>query len=201
MAMMRTSALMPGIIDKYVGDAVMIVFSKAFGSADPFSDALKTAREIAHEDPFAFRPHIGLAAGSLTVGFVGAELKYDCTVFGAPVILAKRCCDLGLPENGGAVISFPSTDRDQALFDEVFAPGSFEMPDGTEHPHHQKWDLLPPMIAKLKNLPDAQVTHIVRNTHFFPNQTVEDRAREALADLKARGFYRPGLLTIGDQES
>src|SRR3954469_7839362 len=28
----------PGIVDKYIGDEVMVVFSKEFGSEDPFTD-------------------------------------------------------------------------------------------------------------------------------------------------------------------
>ena len=34
----------PGIVDKYIGDEIMIVFSKEFGSDDPFVDAVQTAR-------------------------------------------------------------------------------------------------------------------------------------------------------------
>src|SRR5271165_3634614 len=30
----------PGIVDKYIGDEIMVVFSKEFGSDDPFADAV-----------------------------------------------------------------------------------------------------------------------------------------------------------------
>ena len=45
-----------GIIDKYIGDEVMVIFSKEFGSEDPFADALRTARFMAEHDPWSFLP-------------------------------------------------------------------------------------------------------------------------------------------------
>jgi class 3 adenylate cyclase len=79
----------PCIVDKYIGDEVMVLFSKEFGSEDPFIDALNTARWIAENDVLSFGPHIGIAAGLVTVGFVGTPLKYNCSVFGLPVTLAS----------------------------------------------------------------------------------------------------------------
>ena len=80
----------PGIVDKYIGDEIMIVFSKEFGSDDPFVDAVQTARCIA-QDAWAFDPHIGIASGPVTVGYVGTPIRYNCSVFGAAVALAARC--------------------------------------------------------------------------------------------------------------
>src|SRR5688500_1995900 len=34
----------PGIVDKYIGDEVMVVFSEEFGSEDPLVDAVHAAR-------------------------------------------------------------------------------------------------------------------------------------------------------------
>lgn len=34
----------PGIVDKYIGDEVMVVFSTEFGSENPFVDAARAAR-------------------------------------------------------------------------------------------------------------------------------------------------------------
>ena len=69
----------------------MIVFSKEFGSDDPFVDAVQGARWMSENDAHSFCPHIGLASGKVIVGYVGTPLKYNCSVFGAPVALAALC--------------------------------------------------------------------------------------------------------------
>ena len=75
----------PAIVDKYIGDEIMVVFSKEFGSEDPFVDAVTTARRMCENDALAFEPHIGIASGQVTVGYVGTPLRYNCSVFGAAV--------------------------------------------------------------------------------------------------------------------
>src|SRR5215212_10097850 len=52
----------PGIVDKYIGDEVMIVFSREFGSEDPFQDAVESARWMGENDAYAFMPHVGIAS-------------------------------------------------------------------------------------------------------------------------------------------
>ena len=84
----------PGIVDKYIGDEMMVVFSKDFGSEDPLADAVNAARRMVENDALGFNPHIGIAAGEVVVGYVGTPLKYDCSVFGTAVTLAQRCCQL-----------------------------------------------------------------------------------------------------------
>jgi class 3 adenylate cyclase len=83
-----------GIIDKYIGDEVMVVFSKEFGSDDPFVEAVQTARWMAEHDVWAFLPHVGIASGDVIVGYAGTPLKYNGSVFGTPVALASRCAGI-----------------------------------------------------------------------------------------------------------
>src|ERR1035438_1337606 len=66
----------PGIVDKYIGDEVMAVFSKDFGSEDPLVDAVDAGRWMSERDLLGFGPHIGIAAGEVVVGYVGTPLKY-----------------------------------------------------------------------------------------------------------------------------
>jgi len=83
-----------GIIDKYIGDEIMIIFSEEFGSKDSLIDALNTAKSIAEfDDYYNFYPHIGLAKGRVTIGYVGTPLKYNCSAFGKPVTIAARCAE------------------------------------------------------------------------------------------------------------
>jgi class 3 adenylate cyclase len=39
----------PAIVDKYIGDELMIAFSKEFGSEDPFVEAVQAARWMAEQ--------------------------------------------------------------------------------------------------------------------------------------------------------
>src|ERR1035441_3176854 len=73
--------LFHGIIDKYIGDEIMIVFSREFGSEDPVVDAVRTARWMGERDVYQFCPHIGIAHGQVTVGYVGTHLRFECSVF------------------------------------------------------------------------------------------------------------------------
>jgi class 3 adenylate cyclase len=80
-----------GIVDKYIGDEVMVVYSTDFGSHDPFIDAVEAAMAMSRNDFLAFRPHIGIASGPVIVGYTGTAFRYNASVFGAPVALAARC--------------------------------------------------------------------------------------------------------------
>src|SRR5262245_33153559 len=53
----------PAIVDKYIGDEIMVLFSPAFGSNDAFADAVNTARRMGENDFLDFCPHMGIAAG------------------------------------------------------------------------------------------------------------------------------------------
>ncbi len=112
----------PGIVDKYIGDEVMVVFSREFGSDNPFVDALQTARWMADNDILDYCPHMGIATGLVTVGFVGTPLKYNCTVYGLPVALAKRCATVPPKVPGGASIIFPAELWRGHKFEEIFPP-------------------------------------------------------------------------------
>src|SRR6266850_1514102 len=48
----------PGIVDKYIGDEMMVVFSQDFGSEDPLADAVNAARWMVENDALGFNPHI-----------------------------------------------------------------------------------------------------------------------------------------------
>lgn len=63
----------PGIVDKYIGDEVMVVFSKEFDSKDPFADAIRAAGDMSKHDFHRFHPHIGIASGRLVVRYAGGR--------------------------------------------------------------------------------------------------------------------------------
>jgi class 3 adenylate cyclase len=181
----------PGIVDKYIGDEIMVVFSREFGSADPFVDAVQTARWMGENDVFAFLPHVGIASGPVIVGYVGTPLKYNCSVFGAPVAVAARCAS-EMPDCEGhfsSYMTFPAAEWGGRDFDEVFPPKRYREPDDSivESPH--AWDLLPPSSVDFKNLGQTEVRSIVRRAAWAPGQSAEDRARE-IAELLAKAGRR-----------
>ena len=141
-----------GIVDKYIGDEIMVIFSEEFGSEDSFVDAVQTARWMAEHDVLAFHPHMGIASGVVTVGFVGTALKYDCSVFGVPVALAARCASTRPkpPINTkpqpfvSSSIVFPAGLWKCRSFEEVFPPEKHRRPDGTIQERPQSWKLLLP---------------------------------------------------------
>lgn len=184
----------PGIVDKYIGDELMIVFSKEFGSEDPFIDAVQAARWIAQDDAHSFCPHIGLASGKVIVGYAGTPLKYNCSVFGAPVALAARCAGVG-PEPDArpmsASIVFPAAEWEGLDFDEVFTPKRYEGPDGSTQEQLHSWELLDPRMIDLKNIGPTEVREVVNRAFHLPSQSAEERAKEGMAEY--RGSLPPSV--------
>lgn len=186
----------PGIVDKYIGDEVMVVFSKEFGSGDPFADAISAARWMGQNDAFSFTPHVGIASGVVIVGYVGTALKYNCSVFGAPVALAARCAGVRAEYESpySTSIAFPATDWGDRDFNTLFLPQQYSLPDGSLTEHPQTWKLLDPMAVELKNLGRVDIRHAVNGAMWFPTSTATERAQEAVRGIGRAGrrWKRPG---------
>ncbi|HEY5334022.1 MAG TPA: adenylate/guanylate cyclase domain-containing protein [Solirubrobacterales bacterium] len=191
-----------GVIDKYIGDEVMVVFSKDFGSKDPFREAVEAARYMADHDVHSYMPHIGLASGRVVIGYVGTPLKYSATVLGHPVAMAARCAGVKPDVDGSTFyttsISFPAADWGERDFDEVFPAEKFRIPpelrvDGEgefgEQPHG--WEMLPPQTPELKNMPGTEIISIINKGGHFSSTSAEERARQSVAWMRKNGAYRP----------
>lgn len=84
-----------GLINKFQGDAALAVFGAPLRMADPASAALATARTLGvelHKLPVDFG--IGVSAGPVFAGNIGAENRYEYTVVGDAVNEAARLADL-----------------------------------------------------------------------------------------------------------
>lgn len=185
-----------GIVDKYIGDEVMIVYSKEFGSDDPFVDAVRTARWMAQNDALGFSPHMGVASGRIIVGYVGTPLKYNCSVFGAPVAIAARCAAVK-PERDhpyGAAVVFPASDWGDRELREVIPPQLQENREGEMVERPYDWELGEPRELTVKNT-SLNVRELIRAGVWFPSpgSAPEDRAREGIAGLQRAGLYRPNI--------
>jgi hypothetical protein len=168
-------------------------FSKEFGSKDPFQEAVQAAKWMSEHDALSFCPHIGIASGTVTVGYVGTPIKYSCSVFGTPVTFANRCT-LVKPENGdmsASSIVFPAREWKNRDFEEIIPRVKYTFPDGVFQEQPQVWRLLEPRTVNLKNIGDFEIQEIVNQCMHFPMQSMEGRAKESLELLRNAGLYRP----------
>ena len=165
-----------GIIDKYIGDEIMIVFSNEFGSKNHFVEAIQTARRISEKDFHNFNPHIGIAGGKVIIGYVGTPLQYNCSVFGKPVTIAARCASVS---NGSSSIIFPSNLWKDYKIDKIIVPTKHE-----NDTNNKKWELLPKRKEKFRNIPPLEILELVNNCSYCPKQTMEERSRESFKNIK-----------------
>jgi hypothetical protein len=185
-----------GIVDKYIGDEMMIVFSKEFGSEDPFEEAVRVARLMGEREIPGFCPHIGIASGRVIVGYVGTPRKYSCSVFGAPVTLAARCADVkpekkSETEFSSCSIVLPSAEWGSRDFSKVFPPWRYKKPDGSIHEQPHSWELLSARTVPMTNLPNTEVREIVKRSLYLSDQPPEERAKEDLKVLREAHRYWP----------
>lgn len=184
-----------GIVDKYIGDELMIVFSDQFGSEDPTLEAFQVARWMCEHDALSFVPHIGIASGRVTVGYVGTPIKYNCSVFGAPVALAARCASaqptVEDPDIFSSRIVFPARDWTGRKFNDVFPPRTYKQDNGVELHSIQAWRLLPVEEVNLKNIGTYEIRAVVKSTHHMPTISAIERAQLSLNILKEQGRYWP----------
>lgn len=182
-----------GIIDKYIGDEIMIVFSKEFGSEDHFIDALQTARWMSENDWLAFYPHMGIDSGKVVIGYVGTPLKYNCSVFGLPVALAARCANIKpLGELSSSIIFPADLWKINYELNNIFPPMKYQDPLEKDKINEkpQAWQIFPKRIEKIKNMPDIEVLEIANQSIHYPSQSAQERAKDSLKTLKEMGLYR-----------
>ncbi|MEU2004498.1 adenylate/guanylate cyclase domain-containing protein [Rhodococcus sp. NPDC019627] len=179
----------PGIVDKYIGDEVMVVFAEEFGSEDPFGDAIQAAIAMSRHDVHAYRPHIGVASGPVIVGYAGTPLRYDVSVFGAPVALAARCAAVkpaaGTTGRVSSTIVAPEHEWDGRTLSDFYEP---EIPGDT------RFRLLETRKVPMKGLGDVAVREIHNTGLWAPSVSAEVRAQKSLDALIAANRYWPRTL-------
>jgi class 3 adenylate cyclase/MFS family permease len=86
-----------GLVNKFEGDASLAIFGAPLRLDCPEDEALAAARAIAdrlaNEMPEC-QAGIGVAAGQVVAGNVGAKERFEYTVIGEPVNEAARLCEL-----------------------------------------------------------------------------------------------------------
>jgi adenylate cyclase len=85
-----------GIIEKYVGDAVMAIFGAPVPQRDHAARAVRAALRVQEalaaeaNDPDSFSIRIGINTGACVLGNVGSEGRFDYTAIGDAVNVAAR---------------------------------------------------------------------------------------------------------------
>lgn len=101
-----------GLINKFQGDAALAVFGAPLRSDDPASAALATARAISAElGRLSVDFGIGVSAGPVFAGNIGAENRYEYTVVGDAVNEAARLADRAKDFDGRVLCSAAAIDR------------------------------------------------------------------------------------------
>jgi hypothetical protein len=175
-----------GVVDKYIGDEIMAVYSTAFGSADPLVDALRDARAMAEHDALDYAPRFGIASGRVSVGFVGTAVRFNCSVFGRPVVLAKRCAQIQSSKFGGYSIHFPAEQWGGRNLDDVFPKEKYRDIDGNDVEREMMWELLAPRTVETNR--DQQIE--VRELHYpmmrAPSFDITEQARTVTQLVRSR---------------
>jgi adenylate cyclase len=103
-----------GLVNKFEGDAVLAVFGAPVSLDNAEEEALAAARGMA-ERLRAEVPEctagIGVAAGQVVAGNVGAKERFEYTVIGEPVNEAARLCELSKTIDGHLLASSDTVER------------------------------------------------------------------------------------------
>jgi adenylate cyclase len=97
-----------GLVNKFEGDAVLAVFGAPVSLANAEDEALAAARGMAErlrDQVPECQAGIGVAAGQVVAGNVGAKERFEYTVIGEPVNEAARLCELAKQVPGHLVAS------------------------------------------------------------------------------------------------
>lgn len=102
-----------GLINKFAGDAALAIFGAPVPTSEPASGALATARVLRSQlrrlPTVDFG--IGVSAGPVFAGNIGAENRYEYTVIGDAVNEAARLADLAKASDRRILCSSAAIDR------------------------------------------------------------------------------------------
>mgnify|MGYP000884895017 FL=1 len=101
-----------GYIDKYLGDGIMAIFPEESGADHALKTAVQMQEKIQeynrHRANSGYKPvnlGVGINTGSIIMGVIGTEERYEATVISDAVNLASRLQSISKAFNIGIVIS------------------------------------------------------------------------------------------------
>jgi adenylate cyclase len=103
-----------GLVNKFEGDASLAIFGAPNRLDSPEDEALAAARAIADRlagEMSGLEAGIGVAAGQVVAGNVGAKERFEYTVIGEPVNEAARLCELAKSHPGRLLATAETVQR------------------------------------------------------------------------------------------
>ncbi|MCB1276107.1 adenylate/guanylate cyclase domain-containing protein [Prosthecobacter sp.] len=109
-----------GIVDKFVGDLIMVLFGAPVSTGEDAARAVQCAlsmlrvrRELNQVSKHSMEVGIGLATGSVVAGCMGSDQRLSYTVLGHRVNLASRLCSVA---QAGEIVMDEETYNDAKSF-------------------------------------------------------------------------------------
>ncbi|NTW51643.1 MAG: adenylate cyclase [Chlorobiaceae bacterium] len=181
------------VVERFLDSAIVLLFSKRFGSEDPFLDALRAARWMGDHDELLFSPDMGIASGRIAVGFAGTPKEFTGSVFGRPVLVAAASSRMKPAGDMVSCITFPAAEWQGRSLHEAFPPLEFEHPEKGRVRQSPAWQLGEPRAVDFPGLGRTELRDIANFVHWIPKSTAREKAREWFAMIKAKGFYKNNL--------
>lgn len=181
------------VIERFLDSAIILLFSKKFGSDDPFLDALQTARWLGEHDELLFSPDMGIASGKVAAGFAGTPKEFTGSVFGRPLLLAAACAKMKPSGTMVSCITFPEPEWEGRSFSTIFPPVGHDHPE--QGPLHQTptWKLGEPRSVDLLSHGRITLRDVANFVHWVPGKTAKEKAKEWFAMIRAKGFYKGSI--------
>lgn len=160
-----------GIVDKFIGDEVMVVFLRSECKLPPLQAAMHTARAMLENDPYAFSPKIGIATGPFAVVVFGTQETGDVSAMGHTVNLAARCAGSTRARHTVRIATDDISTVKDVFKDDVWKVGS-------------------PKLFNPKNMTPVQVIDVLRMTEWVPNFDYLQDVKEKVRFARAQGAVR-----------
>ena len=178
------------VIERFLDNALVLLFSTRFGSEDPFVDALQAARWMGEHDSMKFCPDIGIASGTVMAGFTGTPKEYTASVFGRPLILAAGCARLNQRGKAGSMITFPAAEWRGRSLDELFQPLTGDSSEKEKGSHPQRWKLGEPREVDFPGTGRFALRDIANFIPSMPSLSAEKKVKEWIELIRAKGYYK-----------
>jgi class 3 adenylate cyclase len=178
------------VIERFLDNALVLIFSTRFGSGDPFVDALQAARWMGEHDTMKFSPGLGIASGVVMAGFIGTPGKRTASVFGRPLALAAGCARLNPAGDVASSITFPAVEWADRSLETVFQPIEYEHPEKGRVKQPQTWKLGAPREVDFPGTGRLQLRDIANFIHWMPSQGASGKSKEWIRMIRSQGYYK-----------
>ncbi|MCW2777641.1 MAG: adenylate/guanylate cyclase with integral rane sensor [Frankiales bacterium] len=124
-----------GWVNKFEGDAALCVFGAPADLPDAAACALSAARELVRRlEPLPLSAAVGVSAGPVVAGHVGAESRFEYTVVGDPVNAAARLTELAKAVPGRVLADLDVVEATTTQEQQCWEPGDVVVLRGRSTP-------------------------------------------------------------------